>query len=177
MLPSTCTEIMYCNKNSVISNGRYSRLTFICHYYHERISNIHAVFLRIVFAVECVLKFSKLSIMDQLNFIYIFTQIRLLRATSSLACDVSRDVASTTPLGNLGLCLTTLVGNTPTATSPLGTGNSPNHTREAQQSCRSKHWQDLCFDFLWEVSKLRQLAAGIRASWIINMKFFRTMTR
>ncbi|KAK4814017.1 hypothetical protein QYF61_004647 [Mycteria americana] len=38
----------------------------------------------------------------------IFNQIRLLRAPSSLALSVSRDGASTTSLGNLGQCLTTL---------------------------------------------------------------------
>lgn len=59
---------MYCNKNTVIINGRYSRLTFICHYYHEHISNIHTVFLSTAFAVHCVLNF-ELFIMDQLNFI------------------------------------------------------------------------------------------------------------
>jgi len=38
----------------------------------------------------------------------IFNWIRLLRALSSLTLNVSRDGASTTSLGNLGQCLTTL---------------------------------------------------------------------
>ncbi|KAK4831309.1 hypothetical protein QYF61_016798 [Mycteria americana] len=38
----------------------------------------------------------------------IFNQIRLLRAPSNLTLNVSRDGASTTSLGNLGQCLTTL---------------------------------------------------------------------
>ena len=39
----------------------------------------------------------------------IFTQTRLLRAPSSLALNVCRDGASTTSLGNLFQCFTTLI--------------------------------------------------------------------
>lgn len=70
MLSNTCIEILHCNNSAVISNGRYSRLTFIWHYYHYHISNIHAVvLLSTAMAVRCTFNFFEPFRMNQKNFV------------------------------------------------------------------------------------------------------------
>lgn len=92
MLSNTCIEILHCNNSAVIPNGRYSRLTFIGHYYHYHISNIHsAVLLSTAVAVWCTFNFFELFIMNQRNFVGHVTNPKennALKVVTALSCNL-----------------------------------------------------------------------------------------